>query len=295
MIKSHRPLIIILILLLALFAAGCLNESDNTQNEKADETLTEDVNIEDIDIEGSTTVFPLAQAAAEIYMENHPEKSINVVSGGSTTGIKAFIDGDVDIAMASRKLKDSEIEEAEANGIDPVEHIIAWDGLTVVVNPANPVNQLTYEQIKGIYNGSISNWANVGGEDEEMVIQNRDPSSGTYGYFKDELLGEEEFRPDLVSRDSNGAIVQAVTQEDAAIGYIGFAYLDDSVKVVDIDAGNGMVAPTSENILPGEYPLARPLHFYTDGQPTGFAANFIEYILSEEGTIIISDVGYFPA
>ncbi|KXS46050.1 MAG: phosphate transport system substrate-binding protein [Methanohalophilus sp. T328-1] len=295
MIKSHKPLIIILILLLALFAAGCLNESDNTQDEKTNETVTEHTKVEKINIEGSTTVFPLAQAAAEIYMENHPEKSINVISGGSTTGIKALTEGEVDIAMASRKMKYSEKKAAEENGIEPVEHVIAWDGLTVVVNPENPVDQLTYEQIKGIYDGSISNWAEVGGEDQKIIIQNRDPSSGTYGYFKDEILGDDKFRPDLVSRDSNGAIVQAVTQEDAAIGYIGFAYLDDSVKAVDIDSGNGMVEPTSENILSGKYPLARPLHFYTDGQPTGLAADFIGFILSEEGTIIINDVGYFPA
>jgi phosphate transport system substrate-binding protein len=228
-------------------------------------------------------------------MENHPEKSINVISGGSTTGIKALTEGEVDIAMASRKMKYSEKKAAEENGIEPVEHVIAWDGLTVVVNPENPVDQLTYEQIKGIYDGSISNWAEIGGEDQKIIIQNRDPSSGTYGYFKDEILGDDKFRPDLVSRDSNGAIVQAVTQEDAAIGYIGFAYLDDSVKAVDIDSGNGMVEPTSENILSGKYPLARPLHFYTDGQPTGLAADFIGFILSEEGTIIINDVGYFPA
>jgi len=295
MIKSHKPLIIILILLLALFAAGCLNENDNTQDEKTNETVTEHTKVEKINIEGSTTVFPLAQAAAEIYMENHPEKSINVISGGSTTGIKALTEGEVDIAMASRKMKYSEKKAAEENGIEPVEHVIAWDGLTVVVNPENPVDQLTYEQIKGIYDGSISNWAEVGGEDQKIIIQNRDPSSGTYGYFKDEILGDDKFRPDLVSRDSNGAIVQAVTQEDAAIGYIGFAYLDDSVKAVDIDSGNGMVEPTSENILSGKYPLARPLHFYTDGQPTGLAADFIGFILSEEGTIIINDVGYFPA
>jgi phosphate transport system substrate-binding protein len=211
MIKSPRSLIIILILLLALFAAGCLNESENTQDEKTNETVTEHTKVENINIEGSTTVFPLAQAAAEIYMENHPEKSINVISGGSTTGIKALIDGEVDIAMASRKIKDSEREAAEVNGIYPVEHVIAWDGLTVVVNPANSVDQLTYDQIKGIYDGFISNWADVGGEDQEIIIQNRDPSSGTYGYFKDELLGEGKFRPDLVSRGSNGAIVQAVT------------------------------------------------------------------------------------
>ncbi|MFW5987439.1 MAG: PstS family phosphate ABC transporter substrate-binding protein [Methanohalophilus sp.] len=259
------------------------------------ESSSETAEAEEIDVKGSTTVLPLAQPAAETYMANHPEASISISGGGSGTGIAALVDGDVDIAMASRQIKDSEIDNAKSNGIDPVEHVIAWDGLTVVVNPANPVDQLTYDEIKGIYDGSISNWKDVGGEDKEIAVINRDSSSGTYGYFQGEILGgDNEFRQDATSTSSNGEVVQSVKQNDGAIGYIGFAYLDDSVKGVDVDAGEGMVAPTSENILEGEYPLSRPLHFYTDGEPTGLAADFIEFILSEEGIEIVSDVGYFP-
>ena len=287
-----------LIMVLALFTAGCASNDEKTAEGTGDEGSTgaeEAAQAEQINVKGSTTVLPLAQAAAETYMANHPEASISISGGGSGTGIAALIDGDVDIAMASRKMKDSEIENAEANGIDPVEHVIAWDGLTVVVNPANPVDQLTYDQIKGIYDGSISNWKDVGGPDKEIVVINRDSSSGTYGYFQEEILGEDnEFREDAISTSSNGAVLQSVSQNDAAIGYIGFAYLTDNVKGVAVDKGNGMVEPTAENILTGDYPLARPLHFYTDGQPTGLAADFTEYILSEEGTEIVYDVGYFP-
>ncbi|WP_462272466.1 PstS family phosphate ABC transporter substrate-binding protein [Methanohalophilus sp.] len=287
-----------LIMVLALFTAGCASNDEEPAESSGDGDSTgaeETAEAEEIDVKGSTTVLPLAQAAAETYMENHPEASISISGGGSGTGIAALIDGDVDVAMASRKIKDSETDEAEANGINPVEHVIAWDGLTVVVNPDNPVDQLTYDQIKGIYDGSISNWADVGGPDKEIVVINRDSSSGTYGYFHEEVLGEEnEFRPDALAQSSNGAVVQAVSQNDAAIGYIGFAYLNENVKGVDVNKGDGMVTPTSENILAGEYPLARPLHFYTDGQPTGLAADFTEYILSEEGTEIVYDVGYFP-
>jgi phosphate transport system substrate-binding protein len=276
-----------LIMVLALFTAGCVSN---------DEETAETPGTEEINVKGSTTVLPLAQAAAETYMEYHPEASISISGGGSGTGIAALIDGDVDVAMASRQIKDAEIKNAKANGIDPVEHVIAWDGLTVVVNPDNPVDQLTYDQIKGIYDGSISNWADVGGEDKEIVVINRDSSSGTYGYFQGEILGDDnEFREDATSTSSNGAVLQSVSQNDAAIGYIGFAYLTDNVKGLDVDKGNGMVEPTAENILEGDYPLARPLHFYTDGQPAGLAADFIEYILSEEGTEIVYDVGYFPA
>jgi phosphate transport system substrate-binding protein len=258
-----------LVMVLALFTAGCVSNDEEPTESSGDKDST---GAEEINVKGSTTVLPLAQAAAETYMEKHPEASISISGGGSGTGIAALIDGDVDIAMASRKMKDSETEEAE-----------------------NPVDQLTYDQIKGIYDGSISNWADVGGPDKEIVVINRDSSSGTYGYFQEEVLGEDnEFREDAIAQSSNGAVVQAVSQNDAAIGYIGFAYLNENVKGVDVNKGNGMVAPTSENILAGDYPLARPLHFYTDGQPTGLAADFTDFILSEEGTEIVYDVGYFP-
>ncbi|MDK2893186.1 PstS family phosphate ABC transporter substrate-binding protein [Methanohalophilus sp.] len=281
---------LVLIMILALFGAGCTGNGDETEGD--DEGAME---AESILLTGSTTVLPLAQAAAETYMEIHPEQSITVNGGGSGVGIAALIDGSTDIAMASRKIKDSEVGEAEANGVTPVEHVIAWDGLAVIVNPENPIDQLTYAQIRGIYDGSISNWADVGGEDMEIVVQSRDSSSGTYEYFKEEILEDGEYRQDALAASSNGAVVQAVAQNDAAIGYIGYAYLDDSVKAVDVDKDGTMVAATTENILAGDYPLSRPLHFYTDGEPTGLAEDFIDFIFSDEGTEIINEVGYFPA
>jgi phosphate transport system substrate-binding protein len=278
---------LVLIMVLALFGAGCAGNGY-----EAGESTTEP---ESILLTGSTTVLPLAQAAAESYLELHPEQSITVNGGGSGVGIAALIDGSTDIAMASRKIKDSEVEEAEANGINPEEYVIAWDGMAVIVHPDNPVDQLTYEQIRGIYNGTYSNWADVGGEDMEIVVEARDSSSGTYEYFKEEVLEDEEYRQDVLAQSSNGAVVQAVSQNDAAIGYIGYAYLSDDVKAVDVNKGDGMVAATTENILAGTYPLSRPLHFYTDGKPAGLAADLINYIFSDEGTEIINEVGYFPA
>jgi phosphate transport system substrate-binding protein len=197
--------------------------------------------------------------------------------------------------MASRKIKDSEIENAEANGISPVEHVIAWDGIAVVVNPENPVTELTFEQLKSIYDGSVSNWADVGGEDMEITVITRDSSSGTYGYFQEEVLLDEEYHQDALVQPATGAIVQEVSQNTGAIGYIGYAYLDETTTALALDSdGEGYVAATPENIISGDYPLARPLHYYTDGEPTGLAKEYIDYVMSSTGQEIVSEVGYFP-
>ena len=278
---------LVLIMVLALFGAGCTGNESDEGVAKGD--------LESIIVKGSDTVLPLSQAEAEVYMENNPESSITVIGGGSGVGIAALIDGEIEVAMASRSIKDSEREYAEANGINPMEHVVAWDGIAVVVNPNNEIDGLTYDQIRGIYNGQYSNWADVGGADMEIVVTSRDSSSGTYEYFKEEAMSEDEYRADKLTQPSNGAIVQAVSQNEYAIGYIGFAYLSDSVKAVSLDAGQGMIDANEANILGGEYPLARPLYLYTDGEPEGLAADFINFIQSEEGKAIVSDVGYFPA
>ncbi|MEZ5335520.1 MAG: PstS family phosphate ABC transporter substrate-binding protein [Methanolobus sp.] len=285
--------VVMMIIATAFVGIGCVDNEDTTEDvaEDMEDTPTE---AESIMIKGSDTVLPLSQAEAEEFMIENPEKSITVIGGGSGVGIAALIDGEVDIAMASRQIKDSEIESAQANGIDPVEHVIAWDGIAVVVNPENPVTELTFEQLKSIYDGSVSNWADVGGEDLEITVITRDSSSGTYGYFQEEVLLDEEYRQDALVQPATGAIVQEISQNTGAIGYIGYAYLDETTTALALDGGEGFVEATPENIMSGDYPLARPLHYYTDGEPTGLAKEYIDYVMSSTGQDIVSDVGYFP-
>jgi phosphate transport system substrate-binding protein len=272
--------IVFLIMMSAFVGIGCVDK---------------DGKMESIIIKGSDTVLPLSQAESEEYMIANPEKSITVIGGGSGVGIAALIDGEVEIAMASRKIKDSETTAAKENGINPVEHVVAWDGIAVVVNPENPVTKITFNDLKGIYEGSISNWADVGGDDLVITVITRDSSSGTYGYFQEEVLPNEEYRQDALVQPATGAIVQEVSHNKGAIGYIGYAYLDDSTTALALDAGNGFVEPTPENIINGDYPLARPLHYYTNGEPEGLAKEFLDYVSSPTGQEVVSEIGYFPA
>ncbi|MDW7733177.1 MAG: PstS family phosphate ABC transporter substrate-binding protein [Methanolobus sp.] len=282
--------IVLLILMSAFTGIGCVDQeadAGETENTEAGASGS-------IIIKGSDTVLPLSQAEAEDFMMENPDASVTVIGGGSGVGIAALVDGEVEIAMASRLMKDSEIAEAESNGITPVKHEIAIDGIAVIVNPENPVNELTYDQLKGIYDGSISNWADVGGDDRQIAVMSRDSSSGTYEYFKEEILVDEDYRSDALTQPTTGAIVQEVAQNPGAIGYIGFAYLDDSTKAVSLDGGDGFVEATPENIISGDYPLARPLQYYTNGEPEGLAAEFIDFVMSPIGQEIVSEIGYFP-
>jgi phosphate transport system substrate-binding protein len=281
---------IVLLLLVAIFTGiGCV---DNNQNDTGEVLTTESSSIT---VKGSDTVLPLTQAEAEDFMIENQNMRVTVIGGGSGVGFAALIDGEVPIAMASREIKESEMQKAQQRGINPVEHTIAWDGIAVVVNPDNPVSQLTYEQLQGIYDGNISNWRDVGGEDRAIAVITRDSSSGTYEYFKEEILVDREYRPDALAQPATGGIVQEVSRNKGAIGYIGFAYLDDSTKAVALDGGEGFVEATEENILSGEYPLSRPLYYYTNGEPQGAVKEFVDFVMSPTGQAIVSEIGYFPA
>ena len=290
MLKRYSIGSMVLLLLVAVFTGiGCV---DNDQNETGDATTIE---TSSITVKGSDTVLPLTQAEAEDFMIENPNMRVTVIGGGSGVGFAALIDGEVPIAMASREIKDSEMQKAQQRGINPVEHTIAWDGIAVVVNPDNPVSQLTYEQLQGIYDGNISNWKDVGGENRAIAVITRDSSSGTYEYFKEEILVDREYRPDALAQPATGGIVQEVSRNKGAIGYIGFAYLDDSTKAVALDGGEGFVEATEENILSGEYPLSRPLYYYTNGEPQGAVKEFVDFVMSPTGQAIVSEIGYFPA
>jgi phosphate binding protein len=299
--KLKTYAILTLLIIGFVFLAGCAgknNESSspasNTSSEGTPVQGTSAGEAQSISVKGSDTILPLAQAEAEAFMNQSSGKTISVTGGGSGVGIAALIDGQVDIADASREINDNETQNAKQNGINPVKTTIAYDGITVVVNPSNPVSNLTFTQLRGIYNGSISNWKEVGGTDATIAVISRDSSSGTYKDFQELAMNKDNYRPDALTQSATGGIVSEVSQNPNAIGYIGFAYLDNSTKALSLDKGNGSVAPTPESILDGSYPLSRSLYMYTNGEPSGLAKEFINFILSDQGQKVVSTIGYIP-
>jgi len=249
-----------------------------------------------ISVTGSDTILPLAQAEAEEFMNesSNAGKSISVTGGGSGVGIAALIDGKTDIADASREITITELKNANDKGVNPVNTTIAYDGITVIVNPTNKISNLTFTQLRGIFNGSISNWKDVGGDDKVILLDTRDSSSGTYKDFQTLAMQGDNYSVNAHAQATTGGIVQEVAQNPNAIGYIGFAYLDSSTKALGLDKGNGPVSPTPETILSREYPLSRALYMYTNGEPSGLTKEFIDYILSDQGQKVVNTVGYIP-
>jgi len=244
----------------------------------------------EITIKGSTTVLPIAQSCAEVFMNQHSEVNISVQGGGSGVGISSIIDGTAHIGDASRSAKDKEIETAKQNGVDLYENVVAMDGIAVIVHPGNPVSELTLEQIKAIYTGKISDWKDVGGKKGKIVIISRDSSSGTFETFNELALDKERVRPDALMNASNNAVAQIVAKTPAGIGYVGIGYLSSSVKGLTVNS----VDPTNENVLNGTYPLARKLFMYTNGKPQGAVADFINFILSKDGQKLVDKAGFVP-
>jgi phosphate transport system substrate-binding protein len=299
--KLKTYVVLTLLIIGFVFLAGCAGKNSESSS-PAQETSSEGTpaaettasEAQSIALKGSDTILPLAQAEAEEFMTENSGKSVTVTGGGSGVGIAALIDGEVNIATASREIDANETEAAKKNGINPVATTIAYDGITVVVNPSNSVSNLTFDQLRGIYNGSISNWKEVGGADAQIAVISRDSSSGTYKDFQKDVLQGDEYRPDALTQPATGGVVTEVSQNANAIGYIGFAYLDSSVKALSLDKGNGSVTPTAESILNGSYPLSRSLYFYTNGEPSGLTKEFTDFVTSEKGQNIVSTVGYIP-
>ncbi|MEW5758824.1 MAG: phosphate ABC transporter substrate-binding protein [Candidatus Omnitrophota bacterium] len=255
-----------------------------------------------IQIKGSDTMVNLGQAWAEKYMEINPDSFIAVTGGGSGTGISSLISGTCDIAMSSRNIKQKEINLAKQKGIDPYEMKVGLDGLAVVVNPKNPVNNLTIEQLAGIFCGKIKNWKEVGGNDAKIVILSREVNSGTHVYFKEHVLrnndpgSKEEFSPSALMLTSSQAIADEVSQNPAAIGYYGMGYISSKQKPISVakNVKSGYVAPTIDNVVSGKYPISRPLFIYTNGEPKGDVKKFVDFILSKEGQDIVLKTDFVP-
>ena len=241
-------------------------------------------------INGSTTVLPIGQAAAEKFMEAYPGITVSVSGGGSGNGIKALIDGTTDIAMSSRFIKDKEVAMAVEKGRYPVPFAVAVDALIPVVHPSNPVKDLTIEQLRDIYLGKIKNWKEVGGPDKRIVAVTRDTSSGTFEVWEEKVMDKKRISPRALVVASNGTMVQTVAGNPAAIGYIGIGYLNDSVKAIAV----GGIEGTPKTALDGSYPISRYLFMFTQGWPTGTALKFINFVLSDAGQEIVASTGFIP-
>ena len=283
------------LLLLVFILAACTPAADSPSTDQPAATAY-------IENKGSDTIVNLALAWAEQYQSLHPEVRISVTGGGSGTGIAALINGTVDIANASRQIKEEELSEARDNGADPVEFVVARDAIAVIVNPENPVNQLTLQQISDIYSGNINNWLEVGGEDRPIVRLSRETNSGTHVYFLEVVLrlGQEDnktlFAVNTLLLPSSEGIIAEVSDNPNAIGYDGLGYVTTEVKMIAVarEDGGPYVLPSAETVNDGEYAIARDLYMYTASEPTGAVKQYLDWIMSPEAQEIVTDLGFVP-
>ncbi len=241
-------------------------------------------------LEGSTTVLPIAQKAAGAFMSIDPRTDISVLSGGSGVGIASIIDGKCDIADSSRPIKDAELAKAVDKGKDIKPTIIAMDGIAIIVNPKNPVSNLSKQQVIDIFTGKILNWSQVGGKDEKIMLVSRDSSSGTYEAFDNLALGGQKIPSDTPMLASNQAVDDFVSKTPGAVGYAGLGYVTQTLKAVSIDG----ITASRITVMIKKYPYSRPLFMYTNGQPQGTVKQFIDFILSRDGQKIVAKEGFVP-
>ena len=285
---------LLIFIVLGIMIGGCAPIST--------ETVLDTSSVVYIENKGSDTIVNLALAWAERYQQIHPEVRISVTGGGSGTGISALINGTVDIANASRQIKDEELQAAIDNGANPVEFVIARDAIAIIVNHANPVNQLTLQQLSDIYSGRISNWTEVGGEDRPIVRLSRETNSGTHVYFLEFVLrlgdsnNETLFSPTTLLLPSSEGITAEVRDNPNAIGYDGLGYVTRDVKVIAVASSEDspFVLPSADTVNSAEYPIARDLYMYTFNEPAGAIRDYLEWILSPEAQAIVTELGFVP-
>ena len=279
------------LMILVLLLASCRSGTEGGEARRA------------IQNKGSDTIVNIALAWAEEYRNVDPSVSIAVTGGGSGTGIASLINGTVDIANASRSMKENEIEDARANDIEPVEHVIAIDALAVIVNLDNPVSEITIQELSDIFTGRVTNWKEVGGDDLEIILVSRETNSGSHVFFLEEVVrrGEKEnddiFAARTLLMPSSVGITSEVRRNPRAIGYDGLGYVDplhEKVLAISKDLGESYVLPTIETAKEGTYPLSRDLYMYTAGEPVDVIAEYLAWIMSPEGQAIVENLGFVP-
>ncbi len=284
---------LLLLTLSFVFLVSC-SASQQTTTETEPQTYIEN--------KGSDTIVNLALAWAEQYQTDRPDIRLSVTGGGSGTGIASLVNGTVDIANASRQIKSSEIDLASEQGVEPVEHIIARDAIAVIVNPENPVSELTLQQISDMYSGVYTNWSQVGGEDRPIVRLSRETNSGTHVYFLETVLrlgikdSETLFSTDTLLLPSSEGIIAEVRQNPNAIGYDGLGYVPDDLKVIAIapEVGDAYILPSVATVNSGTYPIARDLYMYTNGEPTGVVKEYLDWIMGADAQQIVKELGFVP-
>ena len=267
---------------MSLLISGCTDNTDNTAG--TDNTLT---NVK-LQIAGSTTVLPVAEECARVFMEKHPGSRIFVSGGGSSHGVQAVADGTVDIGCASRDLKSSETDAHR----DLVTHAVAKDGVAVIVHQSNPVTDLTMEQLQGIYTGTITNWKDVGGTDSKIMVVTREEGSGTRDCFEQAVMKpiKAEITDHAIIQDSNGKTRTTVTGSAQAIGFLSLGYVNEQVKAVRLDG----IMPSEESVVDGSYAISRALWMITNGNPDSSEQAFLDFVLGYDGQKIVEDVHFIP-
>jgi len=256
-----------------------------------------------IQIKGSDTMVNLVQVLAEEYMGKTPGSAIAVLGGGSGTGITGLINGTCDIADHSREWKPKEIDQAWDKGVTPKFFVVAVDGLSIVVNEKNPIEQLTVAQVGAIYRGEVKNWKAVGGDQKAISLYGRQSNSGTYVFMQEFVLGNKNYSTDMKEMNGNAQIIEGILQDEGAVGYVGVGYLYDEnhqirkgIKVLKISKepkGTGFLPTDKAAVDSGAYPISRPLFMATNGKPKGDVGSFLTWILSPEGQSIVEREGFF--
>jgi len=275
-------LLIIAVIAITLAGSGCTDNKDTDASQNTD-TPKDSMKLQ---IAGSTTVLPIAEECARIFMENNPGSQIYVSGGGSSHGVKSVAEDVIDIGDASRDLKDSEKEQYT----DLVTHAIAKDGVAIIVHPSNPINDLTITQLQGIYTGEITNWKDVGGKDIEIMVVSREGGSGTRDCFEQVVLKpiEKDVTEYAIIQDSNGKVRTTIIGSEQGIGFISLGYVNSDVKAIKLDG----TEPTIENIRSNDYAISRTLWMITKGNPDENEQAFLDFVLSDQGQNIVSEVHY---
>jgi len=245
----------------------------------------------EIIINGSTTVLPVMQKAGEAFMAANPDVALAISGGGSGNGIKALNEGLCQVAMSSRDIRSTEVEQGKAKGVNPFRIPVAVDALIPIVHPKNPFKNLTIEQLRDIYAGKVTNWKELGGQDANIVVVSRDTASGTFETWQEIIMGKEKVSARALLQASSGAVVQAVTGNEKAIGYIGFGYLNNKIKQLDV---NGIEA-TPASALSKTWPIARELYVFTNGEPKDAIKRLIDFLLDpQKGQKAVAETGFIP-